>query len=153
MWRPPNTTAPAEIWSSYGATGAQKGANVPRPLPAKTAKTSQKTVANRCAYLRFGPHGKERQRPRLAQQRWVVVAKDERTHGKWCGTIEIEGPQRVGYLSVWSSGEMDCQVLRGADIYVLNEHRLVRSAEELEQALATFLEVVGYTDPREPLML
>jgi hypothetical protein len=59
MWRPPNRTAPAEIWSSYGATGAQKGANVPRPLPAKTAKTSQKTVANRCAYLRFGPHGKE----------------------------------------------------------------------------------------------
>jgi hypothetical protein len=59
MWRPPNTTAPAEIWSSYGATGAQKSANVPRPLPAKTAKTSQKTVANRCAYLRFGPHGKE----------------------------------------------------------------------------------------------
>jgi hypothetical protein len=44
MWRPPNTTAPAEIWNSYGATGAQKGANVPRPLPAKTAKTSQKQL-------------------------------------------------------------------------------------------------------------
>jgi len=94
-----------------------------------------------------------RQRPRLEQRRWVVVAKDERTHDKWCGTVEIEAPQRVGYLSVWSSGEMDCQVLRGADFYVLNEHRLLRSAQELEQALSTFLEVVGYTDPREPLML
>jgi hypothetical protein len=95
----------------------------------------------------------ERQRPRLEQQRWVVVAKDERTCDKWCGTVEIEAPQRVGYLSVWSSGEMDCQVLRGADFYVLNEHRLVRSGQELEHALSTFLEVVGYTDPREPLLL
>jgi hypothetical protein len=95
----------------------------------------------------------ERQRPRLEQQGWVVVTKDERRHDKWCGTVEIEAPQRVGYLSVWSSGETDCQVLRGADLYVLNEHRLVRSAPELEQALWTFLEVVGYTDPREPLTL
>ena len=95
----------------------------------------------------------ERQRPRLEQQRWVVVAKDERTHDKWCGTVEIEAPQRAGYLSVWSSGELDCQVLRGADFYVLNEHRLVRSGQELEHALSTFLEVVGYADPREPLLL
>lgn len=94
----------------------------------------------------------ERQRPRLEPQRWVLVAKDERTYNKWCGTVEVEASQRVGYLSVWSSGEMDCQVLRGADFYVLNEHRLVRSANELEQVLSTFLEVLGYTDPREPLL-
>jgi hypothetical protein len=95
----------------------------------------------------------EQQRPRLEQQRWAVVAKDERTFDKWCGTVEIEAAQRVGYLSVWSSGEMDCQVLRGPDFYVLNEHRLVRSARELEDALSTFLEVVGYADPREPMLL
>ncbi len=95
----------------------------------------------------------ERERPHLEQQRWVVAAKDERLHGKWCGTVEIEAGQRVGYLSVWSSGELDCQVLRGAEFYVLNEHRLVRSAGELEQALTTFLEVVGYADPREPMLL
>jgi hypothetical protein len=56
----------------------------------------------------------ERQRPRLEQQRRVVVAKDEGTYDKWCGTLEIEAAQRVGYLSVWSSGEMNCQVLRAA---------------------------------------
>jgi hypothetical protein len=97
----------------------------------------------------------ERQRPGVEHQRWVVVAKakDERKYDKWCGTVEVEAPQRVGYLSVWSSGEMDCQVLRGADFYVLNEHRLVRSAHDLEQALSTFLEVVGYIDPREPMLL
>lgn len=38
-----------------------------------------------------------RQRPRLEQQRWTVVAKDKRTYDKWCGTVEIEGPQRIGY--------------------------------------------------------
>lgn len=37
------------------------------------------------------------------------------SYDKWCGTVEVEAPQRVGQLSVWSSGEMDCQVLRGAD--------------------------------------
>jgi hypothetical protein len=90
----------------------------------------------------------ERERPRPEQQQWVVVANDQRTYDKWCGTVEVEAPQRMGYVSVWSSGEMDCQVLRSAHFYVLNEHRLVRSAQELEQAHSTFLEVVGYTDPR-----
>jgi hypothetical protein len=94
----------------------------------------------------------EQRRSALERQRWVVVAKDEREYAKWCGTIELQGPQREGYLSVWSSGEMDCQVLRAADFYVLNEHRLVRAADELESALSTFLEVVGYADPREPLL-
>jgi hypothetical protein len=93
----------------------------------------------------------DRQRPRLEERRWAVVAKDERTYDKWCATVEIEAPQRVGYLSVWSSGEMDCQVLRGPEFYVLTEHRLVRSAAELEYALSTFLEVVGYVDPRDPM--
>jgi hypothetical protein len=64
--------------------------------------------------------------------------------------VEIESPQRVGYLSVWSSGELDCQVLRAGDFLVLNEHRLVQSTGELEAILATFLEVVSYADPREP---
>jgi hypothetical protein len=91
-----------------------------------------------------------RQRPRLENRRWTVVAKDERTYDKWCGTVEIEAPQRVGYLSVWSSGEMDCQVLRDLDFLVLNERRLIRCAPELEHALSTFLEVVGYVDPRDP---
>jgi hypothetical protein len=95
----------------------------------------------------------ERERPHLEHRRWVLAANDERLHDKWSSTIQIEAGQRVGYLSVWSSGELDCQVLRGEEFYVLNEHRLVRSADELEQALTTFLEVVGYADPREPMLL
>lgn len=78
-----------------------------------------------------------------------LTAKDNRAYGKRCGTVEIESLQRVGYLSVWSSGELDCQVLRPEQVLVLNEHRFVQSRAELERVLTTFVEVVGYTDPRE----
>ncbi len=86
----------------------------------------------------------------LEERGFAVTAKDSREHDKWCGTVELEAAQRAGYLSVWSSGELDCQVLRTADFLVLNEHRLVQSDAELESVLATFVEVVGYVDPREP---
>jgi hypothetical protein len=89
-------------------------------------------------------------RPSLEQRGFGLTAKDSREYGKWAGTVEIEASQRVGYLSVWSSGELDCQVFRAKDFLVLNEHRFVRSRAELESALTTFVEVVGYADPREP---
>ncbi len=63
-----------------------------------------------------------------------VIARDQRDYDKWCGTVEVAASQRVGYLSVWSSGELDCQVVRAQDFYVLNEHRLVQSAAQLERS-------------------
>ena len=92
----------------------------------------------------------DERRAGLDQRGIRLAAKDNREYGKWCGTVEIEAPQRVGYLSVWSSGELDCQVVRAEDFLVLNEHRLVRTRAELESALSTFLEVAAYADPREP---
>jgi hypothetical protein len=60
MWRPPITTAPAEIWSSYGATEAQKGRKRSAPAARETARTSQKqlpTVAPICASGRMVRRG------------------------------------------------------------------------------------------------
>jgi hypothetical protein len=78
-----------------------------------------------------------------------VVTREHRDADKWCGTVEITASQRLGYLTVWSSGELDCQVIRGQDFYVLNEHRLIQSRGELEHVLTTFFEVVSYADPRD----
>jgi hypothetical protein len=91
-----------------------------------------------------------RRRAGFEERGLQVVAKDERRYDKWCGTVEIQASQRFGYLSVWSSGELDCQVFRPADFLVLNEHRLVRSSAELEGVLTAWLEMVSYADPREP---
>jgi hypothetical protein len=69
---------------------------------------------------------------------------------KWCETVEIEGAQRAGYLSLWSSGELDCQVLRKpTEFLVLNEHRVARSESDVTSMITTFRDVVLYADPRD----
>jgi hypothetical protein len=78
-----------------------------------------------------------------------ITARDSRDFGKWSATVEIEATQRDGYLAVWSSGELDTQVLRDPEFLVLNEHRLVESVAQLGRVWATFIEVVTYADPRE----
>ena len=76
--------------------------------------------------------------------------REDGSRGTWSATVDGEAPQRVGYLTVWESGVCDFQVLRRADEFlVLNEHRLLRTTDELLDALAAFRLVLIYHDPRE----
>ena len=60
------------------------------------------------------------------QRRLAVTPSERRKYDKWSATVQVEGPQRDGYLSVWSSGELDCQVFRDPEFLILNEHRFVQ---------------------------
>jgi hypothetical protein len=68
------------------------------------------------------------------------------------GAVTVEGSttQRLGYLTLWGSGELDCQVVRRADdLLVLNEHRVVADGAEVLEAAEAFRLVLAYVDPRE----
>jgi hypothetical protein len=65
-------------------------------------------------------------------------------------SIEAEGEQRLGFLTIWPSGELDTQVLRRADEFaVLNDHRRIKSPDELLNALNLFKLAIAYTDQHE----
>jgi hypothetical protein len=69
---------------------------------------------------------------------------------KAAASVEGEGRQRLGYATIWESGELDMQVLRRDDeTLVLNEHRFVRGQRELFDALEVFAGTVSYIDPRD----
>lgn len=72
------------------------------------------------------------QAQRAGRAELSVASRDSRDYDKWSATVEIEAAQRDGYLPVWSSGELDTQVLREPEFLVLNEHRLVESVADLE---------------------
>jgi hypothetical protein len=69
---------------------------------------------------------------------------------KGSATVEGATQQRLGYLTLWASGELDCQVVRRADdLLVLNEHRVVADRAGVLEAAEAFRLVLGYVDPRE----
>lgn len=65
-------------------------------------------------------------------------------------TVEGATAQRLGYLTLWTSGQLDCQVVRRADdLLVLNEHRVVSDTAGVLETAEAFRLVLAYVDPRE----
>lgn len=65
-------------------------------------------------------------------------------------TVEGSTPQRLGYLTLWASGELECQVVRCADdLLVLNEHRIVSDSASVVEAAEAFRLVLAWVNPRE----
>lgn len=92
----------------------------------------------------------EEKTPELSAVGVTLSHRHDSSDGSWAAWIEGESSQRLGSLTLWESGELDMQVLRRADdLLVLNEHRLVRDAAELLDALAVFRLALIYRDPRE----
>jgi hypothetical protein len=90
-----------------------------------------------------------REHERTFSEAGLTLSHRESEHGG-SATVEAMGSQRGGYLTLWDSGEMDFQVLRRADdLLVLNEHRLVRTPDEVGTALNAWRLVVTYVDPRD----
>lgn len=92
---------------------------------------------------------------RLAEQRYATFgARDAKieTHIRSRGAkpsawADAVGPSRLGSLILWSSGEVDTQVMRSGDeTLVVNEHRLIRTSEELRSVFALFENAVTHRE-------
>ncbi len=67
--------------------------------------------------------------------------------GSWAARVDAESSQRIGSVSIWDTGELDMQVIRRSDDFlVLNDHRRVNAPGDLTAALETFFETASYLE-------
>lgn len=77
----------------------------------------------------------------------LALSSNDEGEKKSCW-IEAEGSARLGQLTVWSTGEVDLQVMRRNDsTLVVNEHRTAVGGEDLDLVLRLLEIAVSYADP------